>query len=84
MDIGLGTSLDYKQCFFNGNSIKATQLNSLFTLSINFIKSYNNIIYSQVYNNSFYSENPTLVTLSTFLNCTGSTTGTIIANNTNN
>ena len=51
MNIGVGTSLDYKQCFFNGNSIKATQLNSLFTLSINFIKSYRNIIYSQVYNN---------------------------------
>lgn len=81
--IGRGTSLGYNQCFFNGNSIKATQLNSLFTLSINFIKSYSDITYSQVYNNSFYKT--TYTSFAQWLDAgTNLTTGTVISNNTNN
>jgi len=83
VDIGLGTALNYSQCFFNGNSIKATQINSSFTLTLNFIKSYRNIIYSQVYNNSFYKT--TYTNFGQWLDAGANlTTGTIITNNTNN
>src|SRR5574344_603958 len=83
VDIGAGTALNYAQCFFNGNSIKATQTNSLFTLTLNFIKSYRDIIYSQVYNNSFYKT--TYTSFGQWLDAgTNLTTGTIITNNTNN
>ena len=83
MDIGTGTRLGYSQCFFNGNSIEVTQLNSLFTLNVNFIKSYGDITYSQVYNNSFYKT--TYTSFAQWLDAgTNLTTGTIIANNTNN
>lgn len=81
VDIGIGTALSYSQCFFNGNSIKATQINSSFTLTLNFIKSYRDIIYSQVYNNSFYKT--TYTSFGQWLDA-DTTTGTIIANNTNN
>ena len=83
ISIGIGTSLDYSQCFFNGNSINVTQLNSLFTLNVNFIRCYRNIAYSQVYNNSFYKT--TYANFEQWLDAGSNlTTGTIIANNTNN
>lgn len=69
----------------NNNKIRVRSIAGDTVITIRFIDASNkDYIFSQVCNNSFYSETPTLVTLSTFLNCFGSTTGTIIANNTNN
>ena len=69
----------------NNNKIRVRSIAGDTVITIRFIDASNkDYIFSQVCNNSFYSETPTLVTLSTFLNCAGSTTGTIIANNTNN
>jgi len=69
----------------NNNKIRVRNIAGTSPKSIRFIDALSrDYIFSQICNNSFYSENPSLVTLSTFLNCTGSTTGTIIANNTNN
>ena len=83
VELGAGTSDNFSQCVFSGNTIFANFSYSIYTSAINFIKSYRNITYSQIYNNSFYGLN--YIQFGAWLDAgTNLTTGTIIANNTNN
>ena len=84
IDIFVDSSYDsYKQYVITGNSVKSTQNNSSYVSTINFIKSYASFLYGQIYNNTFMKG--TYSNFGTWLDAgTNLTTGTIIANNTNN
>ena len=83
IDIGTGTTYNYKQCVITGNNIKSTQSNLNYVSTINFIKSYRDFTYSQVYNNTFMKD--TYSNFGAWLDAgVKLTTGTIISNNTNN
>lgn len=83
IEMGIGTTYYYKQCVMTGNNIKSMQGNLNFVSTINFIKSYKDFVYGQVYNNTFMKD--TYSNFGTWLDAgTKLKTGTIIANNTNN
>ena len=73
----------FKQCVFTGNTVYYTQTNASHVSTLNFIKSYADFIYCQVYNNTFLINGYT--SFGQWLDAGANlTTGTIIANNTNN
>jgi len=73
------------QGYIINNNFRVNISSATFSNSINVIYAEYDFIYGQVSNNSFYSDNPTKAIFNSWINiATGISTGTIIANNTNN
>ena len=73
------------QGYIINNNFRVNISSATFSNSINVIYAEFDFIYGQVSNNSFYSDNPTKAIFNSWINiATGISTGTIIANNTNN
>ena len=73
----------FNQCVFTSNAIEANQINATYETSCNFVRSYRNFMYGQICNNTFMSQN--YATFAAWLDAGNNlTTGTVIANNTNN
>ena len=71
-------------CITN-NNFRVNTSSVTFTNSINVIYAEYDFTYGQISNNSFYSDNPTKAIFNSWIDiATGISTGTIIANNTNN
>ena len=67
------------------NNFRVNTSSTTFTITIDVIYAEFDFIYGQISNNTFYSDNPTKAIFNSWIDiATGISTGTIIANNTNN
>ena len=82
--LGAGTSSDINQLIAKDNAIRLKTSSTTYNYVTNFITSYRPLKYSQITGNSAFTENTTYATWSNWINTSQITTGTIIANNTNN
>jgi len=86
IQLGIGTpdESDINQLIAKDNAIRLKTSSTTYKYTTNFITSYNPLKYSQITGNSAFTENTTYAPWSNWIKTSQTTTGTIIANNTNN